>query len=55
MTKNIVNIAEVELRPRPPEYAATGPAAQRFDAGRATSSPALPAGRNSRTRSSIRE
>jgi uncharacterized cupin superfamily protein len=32
MTKNIVNIAEVELRPRPPEYAATGPAAQRFDA-----------------------
>jgi len=27
MTKNIVNIAEVELRPRPPEYAATGPAA----------------------------
>jgi len=27
MTKNIINIAEVELRPRPPEYAATGPAA----------------------------
>jgi hypothetical protein len=32
MTKNIINIAEVELRPRPPEYAASGPAAQRFDA-----------------------
>jgi len=27
MTKNIINIAEVELRPRPPDYAATGPAA----------------------------
>jgi len=27
MTKNVINIAEVELRPRPPDYAATGPAA----------------------------
>jgi hypothetical protein len=34
MTKNIINIDEVELRPRPPEYAATGPAAQRFDRAR---------------------
>jgi len=25
MTKNVINIAEVELRPRPPDYAATGP------------------------------
>lgn len=32
MSKHIVNIADVELRPRPPERAPTGAAAQRFDA-----------------------
>lgn len=32
MAKPIINIADVELTPRPPEYAATGPAAQRYDA-----------------------
>ncbi|ETR75431.1 cupin [Afipia sp. P52-10] len=32
MTKPIVNLADIELMPRPPEYAATGPAAQRYDA-----------------------
>lgn len=32
MTKPIINIAEVELQPRPAAYAAKGPAAERFDA-----------------------
>jgi uncharacterized cupin superfamily protein len=32
MRKNIVNISEVELSPRPPQIAPTGPAAERFDA-----------------------
>ena len=32
MDKPIVNIADVELKPRPPAFAATGPAAARFDA-----------------------
>jgi uncharacterized cupin superfamily protein len=32
MNKPIVNIADVELMPRPPAYAATGPAADRYDA-----------------------
>lgn len=32
MSKPIVNIADIELQPRPPAYAATGPAAERYDA-----------------------
>ena len=32
MTHPIVNIADVELAPRPAAFAATGPAAQRYDA-----------------------
>ena len=32
MIKPIINISEVELRPRPAAFAATGEAAQRFDA-----------------------
>lgn len=32
MTKPIINISEVELQPRPPAFAATGSAAERFDA-----------------------
>ena len=32
MTKSIINIADVELQPRPPQFAPTGAAAQRFDA-----------------------
>ncbi len=32
MTKPILNIADVELQPRPAAFAATGPAAERFDA-----------------------
>jgi len=32
MNKPIINIAEVELQPRPAAFAATGPAAERFDA-----------------------
>ena len=32
MRKNIVNIAEVELQPRPPQFAPTGPAAERYEA-----------------------
>jgi uncharacterized cupin superfamily protein len=32
MRKNIVNVSEVELQPRPPQFAPTGPAAQRFEA-----------------------
>lgn len=32
MSKPIINIADVELQPRPPAYAATGPAAERYDA-----------------------
>ena len=31
-TRPIVNIADVELQPRPPAFAASGDAAQRFDA-----------------------
>ena len=32
MTKHIINIAEVELQPRPPQYAPTGRAAERYEA-----------------------
>ena len=32
MTKPIINIADVELQPRPPQFAPTGEAAQRFEA-----------------------
>lgn len=32
MTKPILNISDVELQPRPTAFAATGPAAERFDA-----------------------
>jgi uncharacterized cupin superfamily protein len=32
MNRPILNIAEVELKARPPAFAATGPAAERFDA-----------------------
>jgi len=32
MSLRILNIADVELQPRPPQFAATGPAAERFDA-----------------------
>lgn len=32
MTKPIINIADVELEPRPPALTPTGPAAERFDA-----------------------
>jgi len=32
MRKHIINIAEVELQPRPPQFAPTGPAAERFEA-----------------------
>lgn len=30
--KNIVNINDLELQPRPPQFAPTGPAAERYDA-----------------------
>jgi len=30
--KPIINIADVELKPRPPQFAPTGPAAERFEA-----------------------
>ena len=32
MALRILNIADVELQPRPPQFAATGPAAEKFDA-----------------------
>lgn len=32
MRKNILNLSEVELQPRPPQIAPTGAAAERFDA-----------------------
>jgi uncharacterized cupin superfamily protein len=32
MTKQIINISDVELLPRPPAFAATGPAAERYEA-----------------------
>lgn len=32
MSKSIINIADVELKPRPPAFAATGEAAERYDA-----------------------
>jgi uncharacterized cupin superfamily protein len=32
MSKHIINIAEVELQPRPPQYAPTGRAAERYEA-----------------------
>lgn len=32
MPKPIVNVADLELQPRPAQFKATGPAAQRFDA-----------------------
>jgi uncharacterized cupin superfamily protein len=32
MTKPIINIADIELEPRPPEFSPTGAAAERFDA-----------------------
>jgi uncharacterized cupin superfamily protein len=32
MRKNILNISEVELQPRPPQFAPTGAAAERFEA-----------------------
>lgn len=32
MTRPVINIADIELQPRPPVLAATGPAAERFDA-----------------------
>ena len=32
MRKNIINLSEVELQPRPPQFAPTGPAAERFEA-----------------------
>jgi len=32
MSLRILNIADVELQPRPPQFAATGPAADRYDA-----------------------
>jgi uncharacterized cupin superfamily protein len=32
MSKPILNIADVELLPRPPQFAPTGPAAERFEA-----------------------
>ncbi len=32
MSKPVINIADVELQPRPPAYAATGSAAERYDA-----------------------
>jgi len=32
MSKHIINLADVELQPRPPQFAPTGAAAQRFDA-----------------------
>ncbi len=32
MSKPIINIADVELQPRPPAFAATGAAAERYDA-----------------------
>ena len=32
MRKHIINLAEVELQPRPPQYAPTGRAAERYEA-----------------------
>jgi uncharacterized cupin superfamily protein len=32
MSKHIINIAEVELQPRPPQYAPSGRAAERYEA-----------------------
>lgn len=32
MVKPIVNIADIELQPRPPEFAPSGPASERFEA-----------------------
>ena len=32
MRKHIINIAEVELQPRPPQFAPRGPAAERYEA-----------------------
>lgn len=32
MSRPVINIADIELQPRPPAYAATGPAAERYDA-----------------------
>lgn len=32
MNKPVINIADIELQPRPQAYAATGPAAERYDA-----------------------
>lgn len=32
MSRPVINIADIELRPRPPAFAATGPAAERYEA-----------------------
>ena len=32
MRRNIINLSELELQPRPPQFAPTGPAAERYDA-----------------------
>ena len=41
MRKNIVNIAELELQPRPPQFAPAGPAAERYDARMAQIGPKI--------------
>ena len=41
MKKSIINLDEVELHPRPPAFAATGEAAERFDAKIGMIAPAL--------------
>ena len=41
MRKQIVNIAELELQPRPPQFAPTGPAAERYEARMAPIGPRI--------------
>ncbi len=41
MTRPIINIADLELQPRPPAFAATGTAAERYDARMAFIAPLL--------------
>ena len=41
MRRNIINLSELELQPRPPQFAPTGPAAERYDARVASIGPRI--------------
>jgi len=41
MRRNIINLSELELQPRPPQFSPTGPAAERYDARVASIGPRI--------------